>query len=218
MEKQTQPGDIPIGISNAVQAFALDLAGVLPGQPAVRNLYTADNLFDIGGGRKDEKGNITQDSRFKGMDIFDAARQAFGSGKAGKVDYLFQRDPMLGELCRAFSEQEEQVKTGATVNVTEVVQEITAAMAGGTMGQREGIVRLSVVILKTYITFKNQWKGRAPSVVIPNKGQTKNFETTAQTTDAQGNKKSVPAKGVSSPGFKVVSLNASKETRERLKL
>lgn len=218
MEKQTQPGDIPIGITNAVQAFALDLAGVLPGQPAVQNLYTRENLFDIGGGKRDAAGNVTQESRFKGMDIFAAAKAAFDSGNPGKVTYLFQRDPMLGDLCKAFTDQEQKLKTGDTVNITDMSQEITAAMVSGAMDQREGIVRLACLFTKTYVTYKHQWKWRTPSVVIPNEGPTKNFETTATTTDSRGLRKTVPAKGVSSPGFKVVSLNASEETKERLKL
>ncbi len=201
--KSINPNTVPIGITNAVQAFALDLAGIpMDTQPCV-NLYSSEILFALGGGKKDDHGNVTRPSRYAGMILEDAALKAFEEGEPGSVHYRFQRSQELGELCKSFSDQEAKIKLGMTVNTTKTIQEIIDALTAGTMERGEATVRLVCTIVKMYVTFKRQWEQVAPLIKIPNPGKT------ASTPTPGGGRID------SSPGFRVVSLNASPKLRKK---
>lgn len=205
------PQTIPIGITNAVQAFALDLAGVTPAAQSCVNEFDPDILFALGGGKKDGQGNVTRPSRFNGMKPLDAARAAHQEGLQGRTYYRFERTKDLDRLCKAFTDQQKKVSAagkeeGATLNTSEEALGIAKAMANGEMDQAEAIVRLTALVITTYIPYKNQWKKVTPLMLIPNAGR---VEVTPTSDGGRIERK---------PGCRVVSVNASEETRKRLKL
>jgi hypothetical protein len=201
---QIKPSSVPFGITNAVLAFALDLAGIPGAKPTCVNIYDENLLFALGGGEKDRTGAVIRHSRFEGMDIVEAAKLAFKDGESGSVTYRFDRVAKLSGLCKAFSDQEKKVADGETVNTSETMDEITKAMVAGEMDRAEGIVRMACLIIKTYVTFKNQWKGQTPLVRVRNAGRT------TKTDLPDGSKLEV------SPGWRTMSVNASAAVRKEL--
>lgn len=204
--KTIKPNSIPIGVSNAVQAFALDLAGAAEATPHTTNLYSKEILFALGGGQKDEHGEVTRPSKYAGMSLEEAAIAAHAAGEKGSIHYRFVRSAEFGKLCKAFHDQEKKLKTGETIDTTAMIDAIMEALAGGEMQRAEAVVRLVTVILKTYISYKNSPMDRAPEVKYPGKGNA----TSRDTSDG--------GKIVTLPGFKVIPVNASAETRKKLKI
>lgn len=200
--------------TEAVLALCLILAGGEPldeRQPAI-NLFDADILFTLGGGQKNEDGAVIRPSRFAGMGDLEAAKIAWKEGARGHVRYIIKLTPRLADLIRAYREQCKDIeafdgKSG------ELIQKIITHAGAGAIQQDEMILRISCVILKTRGRFVNVWKKMIPHLRIPDSGRVKHFDTTVVSRG-----KMVEAKGVERPGFKLISLNASEETKRHLGL
>jgi hypothetical protein len=197
-------------------ALCLILAGAEPADPQqpAFNLFDQEILFKIGGGLRDERtGDIIRASRFSGMKLEEAASAAWREGARGDVGHVLKMSDRLPELALAYREQCRLIDD-LDMTSGQFILKIYADAAAGLMQPDEMVLRIACVILKTRGEFMNVWKKMVPLLRIPNKGKTTHFETTA--TGAGG--KTVPAKGVQKPGFKVISLNMSPERKKEMGL
>lgn len=214
-----QPGNQPFSTSEGMLAFCLYLAGCQfsnPTEPCF-NLYDPDILFALGDGAKDAQGNITKPSRFSGMKRWDAATTAWKEKARGHVEWSFPLTGRTTELIKAYREQRKELEE-ADGKASDLVLKIMQSAAKGAMLPDEAILRIACVNLKIRSEFMNEWKNVVPLLRIPEKGKTEQFDTTATGRDAKGHSTTVPAKGVKKPGYVIISLNASEETKRKLKL
>jgi hypothetical protein len=202
-----RPGTATFQTSNAALAFALHKAGIpfLDPRKPCRNWYSAEMLFRIGGGEKDDDGNVTRSSRYAGMSFEDAAAQAFSDGEKGHVDYLFQHPNGLTKLCAAFADQERQIKEKDIVGIV-LLDEIRKKVAEGRMSQQEAMVRSTCIDLKLRGAFLNQWKKQVPMIRIDNPGK-----VVSEKLPGGGRRDS-------HPGFKVININLSEKKRKHIGL
>lgn len=185
--------------SEAILAFCLDIAGcefLDPRQPCV-NIYDAEILGNLG---------------YRGKPLWEGAQESWKDQKKGHVEYILKQTPRLLELIRAYRDQcAELEKPGG--NATLIVISIIGALKAGSILEDEALLRIACVNLKTRGDFMNIWKKMVPILRVPVEGKSKSFDTTVI---AKG--KSIQANAVEKPGFKIVSLNASEETRGHLGL
>lgn len=216
MDNQT--GGEPFPTGEAILALALNLAGCEPmdGAPCI-NIYDEDILFVYGGGKKDQRGNVTKASRFADMPLFDAATQAWEERAKGDVKFIMKLTPRCADLIRAYRDQCEQVEKRDD-KAFALLLEIMESVKAGAMLEDEGILRVATVILKTRKAFVMHWKEVVPLLRVPLKGKPKHFDTTTQIPGPKGRMRTVQGKGVREPGFKTISLNASPELRKKLKI
>ena len=212
------PAGLPFNTDNFMLAFCLRIAGVPlfnPKRPCF-NAYDPNILFKIGGGAKDPHGNVTRKSRYSGMTIENAVKAAIADDQMGHVEFQFQRTKNLSKLCKAFFNQEKQINAkGKDIDVAEFMAEIMKKVAAGEMDIAEAIVRVGCVNLKLRGSFMSQWKRVEPLIRIPNPGEVQ----TRQGTGAVVRRHGVLMKDCGAdeyPGYKLLSLNASAQTRERL--
>jgi hypothetical protein len=202
--KVISPGDQPFTTSNAILAYCLHLAGV-PWEKdtrAARVFYSVDILNRFKNG--------TGDPYYKGWELEKAVEHAHKTGRRGHVEYAFKRTERLSALLRAFSEQQRQLDED-TGYVHEVVSAITKLVYNRAMEQDVAMVRLACVLLKARSQFMDIWKGQVPIMIVSNPGRATHSTQMVETKDGLRE-----ARVVESPGFKAISLNASKETREHL--
>jgi hypothetical protein len=191
----------PWETSNGILAFCLYLSGVQ--FLTTRNLYTADTLRALG---------------FTGeTDMLEAAKQCVASNKKGDLKYLFQRPRALKRLLEIFSDQE-RILQDEVGDAMDVVHDLMGAYAANRIDLHEAVMRIACLILKLRGGFLTGWREQSPLVQIDNPGKSRHFATTAVVQMPGGGTKVVPAKGVESPGFKIVSANASDATKKRMGL
>lgn len=121
---------------------------------------------------------------------FKTAREAWQAGKPGKITYFFEQDELLKRLIKVFDETQAAIDKGDSIEVQPDVEDVMRILCTG---------------LKQRKTFLEAWKTVTPLVQIPNEGQSKTSTHGGVTT-------------VESPGFRLVSINASSATKKRLNL
>lgn len=190
--------------SEGMLAMCLYIAGCEfsnPAQPCF-NLYDPQILSGLG---------------LKGEKLWEGAQTAWKNKARGHVEWSFPLTGRTHELIKAYREQRKELEE-ADGKASDLVLKIMQSAAAGAMLPDEAILRIACVNLKIRAEFMNQWKNVVPLLRIPVEGKTERFNTTATGRDARGNAATVPAKGVKKPGYILVSLNASDETKRKLKL
>jgi hypothetical protein len=205
--KMHMPGVLPFSTNNAALAFALYSAGIPFADPRkpCRNIYSAEILFRIGGGEKDDDGNVTRPSRYAGMSLENAASIAFSEFEKGRIEYIFQRTKGISRLCEAFAAQEREFKEKDIIG-SELIAEIMKKIADGTLLQQEGLVRLACVNLKMRTAFMGQWRKQVPMIKIDNPGKVRTINLPG------GGRREIH------PGFKIISINMSEAKRKHIGL
>lgn len=210
--------EMPFHTDEALLALCLITAGCEPCNPPCVNIFDADIIFKLGGGKRDPQSKaVTKPSRFAGMNIWDAAQQAWKEGGKGDVHYNIKLTARCAELIKAYRDQCEELKT-SDKSSGEVILGIMEYVKAGAMIMDEAILRITCVNLKTRIDFVNFWKQTVPILRVPRKGKSKTIQTTATGKDGKGNQVRVPATRIVGPGVDAISLNASKELRARMGL
>ncbi len=193
---------LPFATTDTILAQCLRIAGVKEKDISPRNIYDEEILFKAGGGIRDaDSGAIVRKSRFAGLSIIEAAKAAggsacpqaddsgsranrlgtIGSTLKGRVEYHFEHTPETGYLVNAYRDQERIVKDGEG-DAAEAIREIMRLAAGRLKGdevimdEREALLRILCVALKTRIEYVNRWKQVVPTLHIKGK-HTKTSET-----------------------------------------
>lgn len=170
------------------QDVALAFSLYLAGVPFQDPTQPCLNLYDA---------EILSKIGYRNWKLEDAARDALAKNKKGEVRYIFARTPELNDLLEAYKTQQIVIQKGEGTAVEHFAELIP---------DPELRLKVAEVVLKMRPEFVNLWKEQSPLIRVPNPGQSK-------TTDLGKDQKLV-----SSPGFRVISLNASPSTRKRLKL
>lgn len=127
--------------------------------------------------------------RGMGFDTVGAARKA---GKPGHVSYFFQRTPKLDECLRVWDEAGAQIKSGGEYSVD---------------CENSDMIRIARMVLDNRAPFAALWKSVIPKFIESNGDPENHVEKRLENGMA--------AEGtITHPGFRVVSVNASKRTRE----
>lgn len=194
--RNIDPKTLPFSTSNAILAYCLHMAGVPWDNPhhSCRVYYSKEllNKFTNGQG----------EPAYRGWELEKAVEHAHKHGKRGHVEYFFQRTPRLDILLKTFTEQVKELKEKdgyAHELIAEIVEQMTDHLTD------TGMMRLMCVLLTLRKQFMDMWEAQVPIVIVANKGK----------VTRRGAKDDYE---ISSPGFRMVSLNASKETREHLGL
>lgn len=200
--KPIKPGDTPFNTSNAILAYCLHLAGVpwdKPTHPA-RVLYSPEIMekFRNGSGQP----------FYQGWEFQKAVEHAHKTGRRGHVEYVFQRTPRLSRLLKAYRDQVADLD-----NKDGYLHELVSDLASQLTKLEPDIamVRMACIFLQKRMDFMELWKHQVPLMVIPNAGRVRRSRETIQTEDGPRE-----ADVVTTPGMKIVSINARKETREHL--
>lgn len=192
------------GTSEGLLAFCLYLSGCELADPnqICKHIYTPEILSGMG---------------LKGEKLWDGAQRAWINKLRGHVEYSFILNQRTGELVKAYRDQREQLEK-SDAKAADMVLEIMKSAAAGAILPDEAILRIACVNLKIRSEFMNAWKEVVPLLKIPASGKTEKFDTTATAHTRDGRTKTVPAKGVRKPGYILISLNASEETKRKLGL
>lgn len=194
-----EQGQQKFGTSEGLLAFCLYLAGCELANPAAIcfHIYDPDILSKLG---------------LKGEKLWDAAQRAWLNRARGHVEYSFVLTKRVQELILAYRDQREQLEKSDD-KAADMVLKIAQEFSAGAMLPDEMLLRVACVNLKVRSEFMNAWKDVVPLLKVPVVGKTERFDTT---TVSHG--KTVPAKGVKKPGYVLISLNASEETKRKLGL
>lgn len=185
-------GSQPFTTQDAALAFSLYLAGVPfadPSQPCF-NLYDAEILKKLG---------------FPGLTLEQAAQAAHNAGKKGEVRYIFARTPELNNLLESYKAQQAAINDGEGTAVEHLA---------GLIPDADLRLKVAELVLKLRPQFVNMWKDQSPLIRVPNPGESTTRPVT--TFNRKGNP--IPGKEVSSPGVRIISLNATPATKKRLRL
>lgn len=213
--KSLKPAQLPFDTNDAILAYCLHLSGVpyYDDTHPIKVIYSAEIL--------DKFRNGADQPIYKGWALEDAVKDAHKRGLRGHVQYFFQRSPRLSKLLKAYRDQCYEIeRPDSQEYLHEVVAKLVAQLSGANPGVTTRIdpdvatMRLACVLLKMRVAFMELWKHQVPLVQIPNEGRVRRYEGVVQGPDG----KNMPATVVESPGFKVVSVNASQDTREHLGL
>jgi hypothetical protein len=168
----------------------------------IKVLYSADilNKFTNGSG----------DPIYKGWELEKAVEDAHRNGLRGHVEYVFQRTPRLELLLSAFKRQSDELEK-AEGYAHDLVLRVSQHL--GTAGWDVTMVKLACIFLKMRVPFMEKWQDMIPDVIIRNEGRITRGKTTIETKDGARE-----ATSVSTPGFKIIPLNASEELREKMGL
>lgn len=196
---EINPGAQPYSTSDAILAITLFLSGCQPVDPSqpCTNLYDAEILKAFG---------------YHGEKLGEAANQAWKDRKKGHVQYHVVLTERSQYLIKAHRDQMELIEKGEG-RAFDMLASILDLFKKGAFAEDEAIMRLACVALKTRGEFVNVWKQMVPLLRIPVEGRAKRFDTTAR---VEG--KVIDVKGVHRPGFKVISLNMTKEHKKEMKL
>lgn len=213
------PAEQKFSTSEGLLAFCLYLAGCEFSDPRTPcfNIYDPDTVFALGGGKKDQNGKVTTTSRFSGLKLWDAALMAWKEHGRGHVGWSFPLTGRTHELIKAYRDQREQMEK-SDGKASDMVLEIMKSAAAGAMLPDEAVLRITCVIGKIRSEFMNLWKEVVPLLRVSETGKTKRFDSTISIPDGKGGQKTVPCKAVEKPGYKLISLNASEETKRKMGL
>lgn len=212
MSEKDNNGTQPFSTNEKILAFCLYMAGCefLQVEPCL-NLYDTENLFTIGGGLRDPRTKaILRPSRFAGMELWDAAQEAWKEKAEGHVEFQFLMTQECHDLVLAYRDQRNKMKASEAKG-SEMAKEIIEAAMAGAMLPAEAILRFTCLAVKLRPEFLNLWKEVVPMLHKPLNGKSKTFETTGI---AKG--RTVPATGVTTPGYNRISLNAGPELRKKM--
>lgn len=184
----------PFHTTDAVLAFSLYLAGI----PFYDDTRPCINIYDE---------SILKRLGFVGLELEDAVRRAVAKKKKGHVEYAFQRTPALPMLLKAYQEQETMLKNDSGTAV-EVVHRLLKSLTTETEVSPFTIIRLACIVLKMRIKFVSLWQDIVPLIRVHNEGESTTIEEDAETGRVRRR----------FPGFRLVSLNASQATKDKLKL
>jgi len=182
----------PFHTTDAILAFSLYLAGV----PFYEDRKPCINIYDE---------NILKRLGFVGLSIEDGVRKALSKKKKGHVEYGFKRTPELHFLLQAYKNQETQLQEDEGTAV-DVFTRLVASLREDASNPMT-LVRLCCVILKMRVKFVNLWQEITPLIRVYNTGEVQ----TTKDEDGVTLKRRFP-------GFRLVSLNASQATKDKLKL
>lgn len=199
-----EPGQQKFGTSEGLLAFCLYLAGCELANPNAIcfHIYDPDILSKLG---------------LKGEKLWDAAQRAWLNRARGHVEYSFVLTKRVQELIAAYREQRKELEE-SDEKASDLVLKIAQQFSAGAILPDEMLLRVACVNLKIRSEFMNAWKSVVPLLKVPVVGKTERFDTTATAHTKDGGSKIVPAKGVRKPGYVLVSLNASEETKKKLGL
>jgi hypothetical protein len=186
---------IPFHTADAVLAFSLYLAGI----PFYDDTRPCINIYDE---------NILKRLGFVGLELEEGVRRAVAKKKKGHLEYAFQRTPALSMLLKAYQEQSLALQNDEGTAV-DVVHRLLKDLTTETEVSPFTIIRLACVILKMRIKFVNLWQQIVPLIRVFNEGDAVTIED-----DMEGSGR-VRRRF---PGFKLVSLNASQATKDKMKL
>ncbi len=199
--KTIKPGDTPFHTSNAILAYCLHLAGVpwANDKHPIRVLYSAEilNKFTNGSG----------EPRYKGWGLEKAVVDAHKTKRRGHVEYCFESTPRLGKLLKAYRKQCDDLEARDGY-LHELIHDI--ANQPTTEPDIE-LLRLACVLLQKRMDFMELWQHQVPLVIIPNTGRIQRTQGVIQTKDGPRE-----ARIVTTPGMKIMSVNASEKTRREL--
>jgi len=190
VERRSRTGS-PFHTTDAILAFSLYLVGV----PFYEERKPCINMYDEG---------ILKRLGFTGGTIEEGVRKALARKKKGHVEYGFQRTAELQYLLKAYREQEGQLQSGEGT-ATDVVKQLVERLKAGADSMT--LVRLCCVILKMRVKFVNLWQDLDPLIRVWNDGEVED----SRDEDGVLTRRRFP-------GFRIVSLNARQETKEKLKL
>lgn len=185
---------LPFSTSDAILAFSLCMAGVpfADERRPCLNIYDEEILNKLGfGGRS--------------LTLKEAAELALKRKKKGHVEYAFARTPDLRRLLKVYSEQQKELATG-TGTAAEVTKRILLSFVDNKVGLDEVLIRLACINAKMKTQFMSLWQKVDPIIRVWNKGKNQIINNPDGSTT------------VRHPGFKLVHLHASEETRKKLKL
>ena len=189
LERKRGLGQAPFHTTDAILAFSLYLAGV----PFYEERKPCINIYDE---------NILKRLGLTGMSIEDGVKRALATKKKGHVEYGFKRTPSLNGLLRAYKQQEEYLRDAEGTAVA-VVNRLASDLKDGV--NPETVVRLACTILKMRVQFVNIWQQIDPLIRVFNEGEVETVSENGVTKRRY-------------PGFRMINLHASKETREKLNL
>jgi hypothetical protein len=186
----------PFHTSNAILAYCLHMAGVPwenNHEPA-KVLYSAEilNKFTNGQG----------EPIYKGWQLEDAVRDAHKKKRRGHIEYVFKNTPRLGVLLKAYVDQAKYLEQAEGA-----AHELVLSIAKEKIDTDVATLRIACVLMKMRAEFMEIWEHQVPIVMIPNPGHSR-----------RGAADNTGSFTIESPGYRMVSLNASKETREHLGL
>lgn len=187
----------PYNTTEAILAYCLYLAGI----PFLDNRSPCFNLYDE---------EILSSMGYKGQPLLESARDAWNQKRKGYVGYQFQITQQLTPLVKAYRDQCSKIEKGNS-RASEMNFELLSRFKKGAISPAEFIVRSNCVSLKTRREFVFLWEKQVPVLRIPRKGKSKTFDTTTQRQVGKGRTQTVEGKGVSRPGFDLVSLNLPDE-------
>lgn len=192
----------PFTTSNAILAYCLHLAGV----PWARDNHPARVFYSPAILNKFTNGS--GEPYYKGWELEKAVEHAHRTGKRGHVEYVFKHTDRLETLLNAFKKQVDEINQG-----TGYLHELVAKLPVREIAPDVIILRQACIFLVMRTQFMDIWKAQVPIVIIPNPGKVR--ESTQMVDTKHGMRE---ARVVETPGFRAISLNASKETREHLGL
>lgn len=184
---------IPFKTDDAILASCLYSAGV-------PESWNPTNIYDEG---------ILKKLGLGGMILWEAAKTAFKRKYRGHIEYYFERTPELAFLLKAYRDQEAIIKAeGENKDIGEAIREIMRVAAGRlndgetVMDEREAILRITCIVLKTRTDFVNRWKNEVPYLRIAAAGSVEKPSLNVERH----------------PGFKMIPLTASDETIQKMNL
>lgn len=196
--------DLPFKTGNAILAYCLHMAGV-PWHDydnPIKVIYSPEilNKFTNGSGNP----------IYKGWELEDAVKDAHAKGLRGHITYIFQKTPRLDMLLRAYSVQVKELEEGEG-KAHELILKVSKGLS--TAGWDVTMVKMACIFLKMRIPFMEKWQDMIPWVMIPNEGRTTQRRGMAETRYGARD-----ALVESSPGFKMIPLNASDELKKKFGL
>ena len=203
--KRMKPGEAPFSTQNALLAYCLHLAGVPweNDKHPCRVIYSPEIVkkFTNGSGEPVYKGKEWS---------LALVNEVHKAGWRGHVEFMFAYSPRTKYLLRAYKKQCEQLDSSDGY-LHEVVHDLASLLKEPEPDIT--LLRLCCTILRSRPDFMELWMHQVPCLMIANEGDVNQYETTMS---IKGEQRQVRA--IDHPGFKIVSVNASKETLEHLGL
>ncbi len=134
------------------------------------------------------------------MDIVDGTKLAHRKEKKGNVRYQFEWSELLQKLINSWNKHEKWI---ANANGSSEVMEFSEI-------EPEDAARLFCQWSKNRTLVANLWKGAVPDVVVYGDSKLEREPVVDERTGASGER------SIRTGSFKVMSVNANSETRERM--
>lgn len=200
-----KPGESPFNTQNALLAYCLHIAGV----PWENDKHPCRVLYSPEIVRKFTNGS--GEPAYKGREFnLATVAQVHKDGWRGHVEFMFAYSPRTRHLLKAYKKQSEYLDTA-----TGYLHELTLSLATqfAELEPDVALVRLSCTILRSRPDFMELWTHQIPCLMINNEGRVSETEGTGS---IKGQVRQY--RQVNHPGFKIVSVNASKQTLADMEL